>query len=285
MMTIQSLLKQATKQLATVSDSPQLDAELLLAHCLQKDRSYLYAWGEQQLDSVTQQRFAHCIEKRLTDYPIAYLLGCKEFWSLALIVTEAVLIPRPETELLVETALTAIEHIQSPTVIDLGTGSGAIALAIACERPDAHIIASDYSEAALTVARQNAKKNTIETVHFLQSDWFSHIPLESTVDLIVSNPPYIKADDVHLQQTIRHEPLQALVAGKTGLDDIHTILASASRYMKQGAHIIIEHGYDQGDTVPPLMQQAGFHNTQCLKDYNGNDRLSMGRKNDRFSSK
>ena len=277
MTTIQSLLKQASKQLATVSDSPQLDAELLLGHCLNKEQSYLYAWAEKQLKESTLEAFQRLIKKRLTDYPVAYLLGHKEFWSLDLIVTEDVLIPRPETELLVETALEKIQSIIAPKILDLGTGTGAIALSIASERADALVMAGDYSEKALTIAKQNAHKNSINSVNFIQSDWFADIVAEQ-FDLIVSNPPYIKSKDPHLQQGIRYEPLQALVAGETGLDDINTILESALDYMRDGAWILIEHGYDQGDIVPTLMKNIGLQQTVCIKDYSKNNRLSMGRK-------
>ncbi len=277
MTTIQSLLKQASKQLAIISDSPQLDAELLLGHCLNKERSYLYAWGDKQLEESTLQAFELLIEKRLTDYPVAYLLGHKEFWSLDLIVTEDVLIPRPETELLVEIALEKIQQLTAPKILDLGAGTGAIALSMASERADAQVTASDYSEKALAIAKQNAHKNSINSVNFIQSDWFADIGAEQ-FDLIVSNPPYIKSNDAHLQQGIRHEPLQALAAGETGLDDINTILESALDYMQDGAWILIEHGYDQGGIVPALMKKAGLQQTVCLQDTSKNDRLSMGRK-------
>ena len=277
MITLQSLLIEASKQLTASSDSPRLDAELLLAHCLQKERSYLYAWGDKVVDASTQQTFKQLIKKRLTDYPVAYLLGRREFWSLDLKVSEDVLIPRPETERLVETALEKIQYCTAPNILDLGTGSGAIALSIGCERADAVITASDSSAQALAIAQYNAQKNTLHNVNFIQSDWFKDIP-KQRFDLIVSNPPYIKSDDPHLQQGIRHEPLQALTAGKTGLDDIKTILHSALNYMKQGAWIIIEHGYDQGKAVPLLMQKAGLEHIDCLKDYNDTERLSVGKK-------
>ncbi len=277
MITIQSLLKTTRQQLATVSDSPQLDAELLLSHCLDKERSYLYAWGERKVEEAMQQQFNQLIEKRLSDYPIAYLLGHKAFWSLDLIVTEEVLIPRPETELLVETALEKIQMSKAPKILDLGTGSGAIALAIASERTDAIITASDYSNKVLAIAQQNAQKNDIHNISFIQSDWFSKIASQK-FDLIVSNPPYISSKDPHLQQGIRHEPLQALVSGETGLDDINIILHSALYYMKNQAWILIEHGYNQGDAVPLLMTNVGLQHNRCIKDYNENNRLSIGQK-------
>ena len=267
----------ASQQLASVSESAQLDAELLLGHCLGKSRSYLYAWGEKQLDSNTLQAFKALIKKRQDDYPVAYLLGKQGFWSLDLKVTEDVLIPRPETELLVETALEKIHSIKTPKILDLGTGSGAIALALAIERPDAKILASDYSEKALGIAEENAQLNSIHNVRFIQSNWFETIKLQ-TFDLIVSNPPYIRANDPHLKQEIRHEPRQALASGKTGLDDIRIILQHAPIYMKKNTWILIEHGYDQGELVPDLMLQAGFLQARCIKDYNANNRLSIGKK-------
>lgn len=272
---IQTLLKQASHQLASVSDSPQLDAELLLAHCLDKTRSYLFTWNDKAVDETTQQQFTALIEKRLTDYPVAYLLGQQGFWSLDLLVTPDTLIPRPETELLVETALEKVKSIKSPKILDLGTGTGAIALALASERPDATIIATDYSSKALEVAKKNATKNELSNLRFLQSNWFEAID-EIGFDLIVSNPPYIKSADPHLQQGIRHEPLQALASGITGLDDIHTILQQAPDFLKSGCWIILEHGYDQGKDVPALIEQYGFSKAHCVKDYANNDRISLG---------
>lgn len=274
---IQTALKHASKQLATVSESPQLDAELLLAHCLNKSRSYLFTWNDKAVDRTTQQQFSQLVAKRLTDYPIAYLLGHQEFWSLNLVVTQDTLIPRPETELLVETALDKMKHLDTPKILDLGTGTGAIALALATERPDATIIASDYSREALNIAKQNAVSHQINNVAFIESNWFESI-IEKEFDLIVSNPPYIKSADPHLQQSIRHEPLQALVSGETGLDDINRILQQAPYYQKTGSWIIIEHGYDQGNDVPLLLKHFGFSHIGCLKDYSNNDRLSLGKR-------
>jgi len=274
---IKTLLEAAIEQLLPTSDSAKLDAELLLAHCLGKNRSYLYAWSDKKIDDVTSQRFTQLIKRRLTDYPVAYLLGNQGFWSLDLKVTEDVLIPRSETELLVEVALEKISKLKSPTILDLGTGSGAIALALAQERPDALVIASDYSKKALAVAKENAQLNHIKNVNFIHSSWFENIEAQS-FDLIVSNPPYIPADDPHLSQGIRYEPLQALSSGKTGLNDIRLILQMALTYMQDTTWILIEHGYDQGEAVPKLMQKAGLQQVLCIKDYNENDRLSIGTK-------
>jgi len=278
MITIQTLLEQSSQQLSTVSDSPRLDAELLLGYCLNKERSYFYAWGEELVNASAEQAFIKLLKKRLTNYPIAYLLGYQAFWSLDLIVNEDVLIPRPETELLVETALEKIQYLKAPKILDLGTGSGAIALAIATERADAIITATDYSYKALAVAKENAQKNHLYNVNFIHSNWFSDITIQS-FDLIVANPPYIKSQDAHLQQGIRYEPLQALSSGETGLEDIKIILTSALDYMKDNAWMLIEHGYDQGELVPKLMTKiGGLQDSHCIKDYNKNDRLSMAKK-------
>ena len=237
----------------------------------------MYAWGDKEVDASSLHVFKRLIKKRASDYPIAYLLGNQGFWSLDLKVTEDVLIPRPETELLVETALEKIQAIKAPKILDLGTGSGAIALAIAVERSDAIILASDYSDKALIVAAENAQLNNINNVSFIQSNWFESID-PHPFDLIVSNPPYISLNDPHLNQSIRHEPFQALASGKTGLDDIRLILQQAPNYMKNSAWILIEHGYDQGDIVPEIMSQTGLLQTCCIKDYNENNRLSIGKK-------
>ena len=271
------MLKHATTQLTERSDTPKLDAELLLAHCLQKDRSYCYAWGEKQVNQAVLKAFKRLLDRRLSDYPLAYLIGYQGFWSLDLKVSEAVLIPRPETERLVDIALEKIITILSPKILDLGTGSGAIALALASERPDAQIIASDASNAALIIAKENATCHHIGTVQFIQSDWFNQIEPQG-FDLIVTNPPYIESQDPHLEQSIRYEPLEALVSGETGLDDIQRILKQALDYMNKGAWILIEHGYNQGKQVPQLMQNIGLQQISCIKDANNNDRLSAGKK-------
>ena len=210
--TIQDTLKSAQESLKSTSDSPTLDAELLLAHCLNKNQTYLHTWPENKLTTSQQDCFFALVKKRLTDYPVAYLLGEKAFWTLDLVVTPDVLIPRPETELLVEIALEKISNIKKPKILDLGTGSGAIALSLASEREDANIIACDFSLKALEVAKLNAKKNNLlNNVTFIKSNWFLNIK-ENDFDLIISNPPYIDPDDPHLLESIRYEPQQALIA-------------------------------------------------------------------------
>ena len=273
-MTIKAVLQHAQNQLENISDSPALDAELLLAHCLDKNRSYLFTWPENTLDEAQTKCFNLLIEKRLTDYPVAYLLGTKAFWTLDLIVTPNVLIPRPETELLVEVALNKISNIKTPKILDLGTGTGAIALALASERPDAQITACDYSIEALNVAKLNAENHGLsERVAFIKSNWFSNI--EGEFDLIVSNPPYIAENDPHLSQTIRHEPRQALVAQNAGMSDIEVLIKECRNHLENESWIIIEHGYDQGARTLEVFNKLGFVNAETRLDISRNPRLSL----------
>lgn len=272
---IAKLLENATQQLNNNSSSAVLDAELLLAHCLQKNRSYLLAWND-SIPSVEQQKhFQQLITKRQQGIPVAYLVGKKAFWSLELAVSPAVLIPRPETEHLVEVALDKIAHINQPTILDLGTGSGAIALALATERPDARIIASDTSTAALAIAQRNKDHYQLNNVTLLHSDWFSTIPAQH-FDLIVSNPPYIENNDPHLQGDIQYEPQQALTSGTDGLAAIRTIISHANTYLKPNAYLILEHGYNQGSHVRAILTKASFKRVVSIKDYAQLERLSLG---------
>lgn len=275
MTTIQQQLIQATQQL-TESDSPRLDAEVLLAHVLEKDRSYFLAWPEKTLTDTKLQTFQQLIQQRQQGTPIAYLLGYRDFWTLNLKVTPDTLIPRPETELLVETALDRIANQQDCKILDLGTGTGAIALAIASEHPKAEVIATDISEQALKVARDNAQRNHIHNVKFLASNWFESLPTQQ-FDLIVSNPPYIPSQDPHLSQgDVRFEPMSALTSGEDGLDDIRTLIQQAKEYLRPNGWLMLEHGYDQGQSVPALLEEHHFKAVDCLKDLSGNDRISIG---------
>jgi len=272
--TIKTALAEAQLQLEEVSDSPALDAEILLAHCLNKNRSYLYTWPDNHLTNKQFECFKTFIDKRQIDYPVAYLVGTKVFWTLDLIVTPDVLIPRPETELLVEIALEKISNIKHPRILDLGTGSGAIALAIASERPDAIITASDYSTKALNIAKKNADKhNLIKQMTFVESDWLESIS-EKEYDLIVSNPPYIAPNDPHLSQTIRFEPQQALVAENNGMNDIETLIRDSKKYLKTNTWMIIEHGYNQSKETLSTYKKYGYEKEKTYLDISNNPRIS-----------
>jgi release factor glutamine methyltransferase len=217
------------------------------------------------------------INRRINGEPVAYITGRRGFWSFDLQVTPDTLIPRPETELLVELALAYIHPNLASQVLDLGTGTGAIALAIAHERPNAHVLAVDYSEAALAVAKNNATELKIRNIEFIQSDWYSNI-VSQRVDVIVSNPPYIEAADVHLQQgDLRFEPVQALTSGTDGLDAIRIIIAGAKNHLNPHAWLMIEHGWNQAEAVRNLFAQSGFVEISTEQDLGNRDRVTMGR--------
>ncbi len=274
--TIQSVLSQARAELEGVSSSAALDAELLLAHCLKKNRTYCHTWPEYELTLSEQTCFDNVIARRKDDYPVAYILGEKSFWTFDVDVTPDVLIPRPETELLVEIALEKIAEINKPKILDLGTGSGVIALALASERPDASIVACDNSKKALDVAYKNAVKLNLEKyINFVHSDWFSKIDPTSMFDLIVSNPPYIEPEDPHLKQTIRHEPYAALVADEHGLKDIKNIIKESKYFLNPTGLIIIEHGYDQHLKTQDIFAQNHFTHIESKKDLANNNRVTF----------
>ncbi len=274
--TIQNVLAQARIELESISDSPALDAELLLAHCLKKNRTYCHTWPEHELTQTELSCFEEAMSLRRDDYPVAYILGTKSFWTFDVEVTPDVLIPRPETELLVEVALEKIADIKNPKILDLGTGSGVIALALASERPGASIVACDNSEKALKVAQRNAISLGLdEQIQFIRSDWFSEINPELSFDLILSNPPYIETNDPHLKQTIRHEPYSALVADDYGMRDIGEIIQESSKYLKTNNWVIIEHGFDQKEKVTALFTLHNYTNENSIADLNGKWRVTL----------
>lgn len=276
-MQIKDLLQQATQQLAEHSDSARLDAELLLAHCLHKPRSYLFTWPEAEPDQQQQARFTQLLQQRSSGQPVAYLLGYRNFWDLTLKVTPDTLIPRPETELLVETALELLATKPASQILELGTGSGAIAIALARALPSAGITATDISRPALQVAQENARTYNLGNISFLHADWLSNLPARQNFDLILSNPPYIATDDPHLHSgDVRFEPLSALASGTDGLDDIRRLIRQSVSFLKAEGVLMFEHGYDQGPETVKLMQQAGFGKVRCLKDLAGHDRITLG---------
>lgn len=274
---VQALLAAAGARLAAVSDSPRSDAELLLAHALGRPRSFLRAWPGQAVPPAQAEHFAALLARRGAGEPVAYLLGRREFWSLELAVSPATLIPRPETERLVELALACLPADRPGRIADLGTGSGAIALALAHERPQAQVVATDASAAALAVARANAERLGLAHVDFRLGDWC--IPLAgATFDLIVSNPPYVAAGDPHLAQgDVRFEPHTALVAGADGLDALRRIVAAARAHLVAGGWLLLEHGWDQGEAVPALLRAAGYVEVSDHRDDAGQPRVSRGR--------
>jgi release factor glutamine methyltransferase len=253
------------------------EAGILLAHALGRPRSWLFAHADDPVDAAGAAAFAALVERRAAGDPVAYLVGRRGFWTLDLEVTPATLIPRPETELLVELALARLPRDGAPRVADLGTGSGAIALAIARECAHAQVLATDASEAALAVARRNAETNGIRNLAFARSDWFAALA-EQRFDLVVSNPPYIAADDPHLAQgDLRYEPASALASGSVGLDDIRRIVAGAQEHLTQGGWLLFEHGWDQGSAVRGLLEAAGYGEVFTAQDLERRDRVSGGR--------
>ena len=274
--TIDILLAQATGILGT--DSARLEAEILLAACLDKPRSHLYAWPERKVEPRLQERFAALVSRRALGEPIAYLLGQREFWSLPLTVTPQTLIPRPETETLLALALEKIPQDMPLRIADLGTGTGAIALVIARERPRSEVIATDISPAALSVAKYNAERLGLDNVHFVCGSWCRAFTVDA-FDFILSNPPYVAESDPHLREgDLRFEPRNALAAGPEGLDALRRIIPGAHDRLRTGGWLIVEHGYDQGEKVMQLMRTQGFGRISDHPDAAGLSRVTRGQR-------
>lgn len=271
---IGAALTTGCKQLVRVSDTPLLDAQLLLAHTLDKPRSYLFGHPERVVPPAAQRRYHQLIAKRGQGEPIAYLLGEQGFWSLDLTVSNAVLVPRPETELLVETALTHLPANKPTTLADLGTGSGAVALAIASERPDCRVLATDVSPAALVVARGNARRLDLARVKFRLGDWFAAVAGQY-FGLIVANPPYVAPADPHLAN-LRFEPQTALVAGDDGRACLQHLVEHAPRYLLPEGWLLLEHGMDQGAYVRARMLARGYTSIHTEPDLAGHPRVTLG---------
>jgi len=270
------LLRAAASRIG--GDSSQLDAELLLAQVTGWSRTRFRAFPEQQVSLVQAAAFEQLVDKRAAGEPVAYVLGQQEFWSLPLQVSAATLIPRPDTECVVEQALT-LDLPARARVLDLGTGTGAIALALASERPDWHITASDFVDAAVALAQSNAEALNLP-IQVVKSHWFDQLAavcFDQGFDLIVSNPPYIASTDHHLSEgDVRFEPASALVSGADGLDDIRHIVAAAPGWLNAGGWLLLEHGYDQAQAVQALLQQQGFDQVHSRQDYGRNDRMTLG---------
>lgn len=273
---IQFILQSYTSQIAIVSESARLDCEMLLSFVLNKPRTYFHTWPEKTLSIDEINEFIDLVERRKKGEPVAHILGQRGFWSLNLRVTTDTLIPRPDTERLVELALELIPKKSPWKILDLGTGTGAIALSLAKEHPDCFITATDQSIAALEVAKQNALDNNIQNIEFIQSNWFETIENQQ-FNMIVTNPPYIKESDPHLKQgDVRFEPLSALTSGEDGLNDIRSVIRNSHNYLTEDGVLLIEHGYDQANEVCDLLENANFSKVENFKDYNDNPRVSIG---------
>lgn len=274
LVTIRSVLESSTFALDSKSASARLDAEILLGHLLEKDRAFLRTWPETRLDTLQIDRYRELIEKRKNSMPIAYLTGHREFWSSNFKVGPDVLIPRPETELLVEIALDIIPRGRPMSVLDLGTGSGIIAVSLAMERPELSILATDISPAALDIARQNAKQHQVGNVQFQTSNWFESIP-DARYDLVISNPPYVADNDPHLfLGDLVFEPEIALKSGPDGFQALQLIADRAREWLGAGGHLLLEHGFQQATRLTRLLRQFGYRNTITYCDLQAHPRAT-----------
>ena len=270
-MNVKTLLKETLDTLSIDT----LDAQLLLAYVLEKNRAWLIAHDDYELHPAELQRYQELVARRAEGLPLAYLTGTQEFWGMPFTVTPATLIPRPETERLIEQALTI--QPQPKQILDMGTGSGIIAITLAKEWPDSVFVATDVSRAALSIAQENANKLGANNITFKRSRWYDDLDASSSFDLIVSNPPYIAPSDPHLEK-LRFEPQQALIADDAGLCDIEQIIDGASAFLNTEGWLMLEHGYDQQEAVQALLQKYQFTAIETLKDLAGWPRISVGQK-------
>jgi release factor glutamine methyltransferase len=281
MSTVDQLLREGARRLGGLGGSPRLDAELLLAHALGQSREELYRSLFSSVPGETEERYVGLLGERETRRPVAQLVGKRDFWTFTLAVTGATLVPRPETELLVERALARIPVDAAWSVADLGTGTGAVGLAIAKERPACNVLATDLSKPALAVARRNAKALGLLNVSFKQGDWFRPLPKPDSskwrFHLLISNPPYVAADEwAATDPELAFEPRLSLDGGRDGLDAYRVLTAGAPRYLRPGGWLLLEHGFRQGDEVRALLKRAGFGNVVTTADLAGRPRVSEG---------
>ncbi|WP_394147590.1 peptide chain release factor N(5)-glutamine methyltransferase [Shewanella atlantica] len=274
--TLAEALDWASSQLNNISDTPKLDAEVMLLHIIHKQRGYLYTWPDERLSSEQKTAFGEMVARRLLGTPIAHIVGEREFWSLPFMVNPTTLIPRPDTEILVETALN-LPLSDNARVLDLGTGTGAIALSLAYEKPDWQVTAVDKIIEAVALAKANREHLKLNQVEIIQSDWFDAIDCYD-FNLIVSNPPYIDEADEHLSQgDVRFEPQSALTAGEEGFADLYHIAAAARDYLAPGGYLLLEHGYQQAIQLREKMTELGYENVATVRDFGSNDRCTLGR--------
>ena len=275
MLNVKNAIKRTSKILSSISETPYLDAVLLLEKTLKRSRASLFSYPEMQLSVSQEKKISSYIKRHLEGEPIAYILGEQEFWSLSLNVTPDVFIPRPETEILVEWVLQNLPRDEKLCIADLGTGSGAIGLAIAAERPHWIIDASDNSQEALKIAKMNAKRYKIKNCNFYYGEWCQAL-IRINYHTILGNPPYISNEDQHLKQ-LRYEPRKALVSGSDGLSAIKIIISEAQSYLVNGGWLLLEHGFNQAEQISGLMKKAGYHDIMCYKDLADLPRMIIGR--------
>lgn len=276
MIDIGTAIKQGSQQLKKQIPEPLFESELLLCKVLNKNRAYLYAHPEQVLEPKQLTQYHNFLNQRAQGFPLAYITGTRDFWTLTLKVNPHTLIPRHETELIVELILNLIENKTDTRILDLGTGSGAIALAIAKERPNWRIDACDNSEEALQVAKYNARNNHINNVQFYHSNWFEQLPKQQ-YHAVVANPPYINPEDPHLKQgDVQFEPITALISSQEGMADLQYIATQASKWLLPNGLLLLEHGYEQKEPLTAILNRLGYLNVQCWQDLQGHDRVNGG---------
>lgn len=276
-MRIEDAIAWAKSQLKA-STSSDVDAKVLLCHALDKPTSFLFTWPEFELNDTQRSVFTDCVKQRAKGKPIAYITGIRDFWTLTLKTSPATLIPRPDTEVLVEQALACASGFQNEAIdiCDLGTGTGAIALALASELPKSNVLGVDFIADAVELATHNATLNKINNASFKQSDWFSSVEA-GKFNLIVSNPPYVETNSPYLQQgDVRFEPDSALISGEDGLEDIRHIIHLAPSFLCDAGALLFEHGFEQGQAVRNLLVQRGFSAVKTVQDYSGLDRVTLG---------
>ncbi len=276
-MRLDAAIAGATKRLLQSSDSARLDAEILLCQAIDMPRSYLFAHPEDELDPLTLQRFESLLARRLDGEPMAYIAGMREFWSQELLVSPATLVPRPETELVVDLALREIPREAVWQILDLGTGSGAIAVAIAAERALCEVTATDFSAEALAIAAENVRQANLSNVTCIEGDWTKPVA-KRRFEVIVSNPPYVNDDDPALL-ALRHEPRSALVSGRDGLDDLRILASDCMAILAADGCVILEHGAEQQQAVAALLEAAGWVDIACHNDLAGKPRVTVARHN------